>query len=189
MKNFLSGNPNVDSLKPSEIEEIREAYLSYFDKQKPRDKAIGYMVVCGGVPSSRLGHIDMLIGCPMGWQLKIGKYAIFFNMNNERFLNAIDGYIKNYKDALELLMRLEEMWKPGEVYYDILPLFRSGRTSDRISPKCAGHIIQKASKEIGLIPKGFMLHQLGHDLILPWNACSDDAQINDKQAMLSFCSA
>lgn len=181
-------NKSLDELSPSEINSIREAYLAYFDAQKPREKAIGYMVVCGGVPASRLGHIDMLIGCPMGWQLKIGKYAIFMNTSNTRFFNAIDGYVKSYKDALELLMRLEEVWNPGEVYYDILPLFRATGTSNRIGADAAKKFLQKANAEIGFCPKRFQLHQLGHDLGLPWKASADDADVKG-QSMFTFCSA
>lgn len=190
MKNFSElQNKSLSELCPSEIDAIRSAYMDYFDEQKPRDKAIGYMVVCGGIPAARLGHIDMLIGCPMGWQLKIGRYVIFMNMQNMRFFNAIDGYIKNYKEAYELMMRLEQMWKPGEVYYDQMPLFRSGSTKDRLGASCAGKVIQRANRELGWKTTGFALHQLGHDMILPWNAAAGDSEQLDRQSMLSFCTA
>lgn len=80
---------HLKDLTPDEIDFIKSEYKAYFDKCEPRTKALGYAVIFGGVPTDKIGLIDIAIR-PQGVGLSIGPFPILNGNNSEAIAGILD---------------------------------------------------------------------------------------------------
>lgn len=75
---------------------LRHEYMRYFDTLNPRNRAIGYCVVCGGIPQMKIGLTDFFfwknkgVLCQFRKTVKDLPYALMFEHvdGNRRIFNA-----------------------------------------------------------------------------------------------------
>ena len=158
----------IETLYNDERLFIRDSYLSYFDTCKPRKRAIGYCVVLGGVPSSRIGMLDahfsrIPTNDNVGYSINIGPFPLF---DSDPKLKAV----------LEAYMQTDKRLKPfteGKFTLDnsgqgpIMPLFVPTMNSNNERMPDCKLLMLSAGKAIGFNASKLRLNELGGAMFIP----------------------
>ena len=158
----------LNELRPSDRQTILDAYLAYFDTCKPRKRAIGYCVVVGGVPTSKIGMIDVnftMFLNTLHYSLSLGPVPLFDS--NPKLHAVIEDYIQHEPRFSECLRGEFELDNDGKG--PSMPLFAPTRnsTNDRLA-NCVT-VMTDAGNAIGFNAMSIRLHELQGAFFIPTN--------------------
>lgn len=170
LKTLEFKTPN--QLSDNERAFIRDTYKAYFMTCKPRIKAIGLCVVCGGVPTPKVGLIDVrFLLSPITqkpcYSLKYGQYPIIVQDCNVK--NAIDEYLHS-DEIFSMYLDAKNIPEEGVV----IPLFQIRWKGNNKRLTDAHNIIHAAGKAIGFNAKSLRLHLLGDCIVSPFHVSFDE---------------
>lgn len=159
----------LNELKPSERQFILDAYLVYFDTCKPRKRAIGYCVVLGGVPTSKIGMVDItfnrLFNGDVAYSLSLGPVPLFDN--NPNLHAAIQDYIQHEPRFTDCVNGHFDLNDDGRG--PTLPLFAPTRNSTNERLANCVTVMTDAGNAIGFNAMSLRLHELHGAFFIPTN--------------------
>lgn len=158
----------LNELAASERQFILDSYLSYFDTCKPRKRAIGYCVALGGVPTSKIGMVDITFNRifatgEVGYSLSLGPVPLFDN--NPKLHSALQDYIQREPRFADYVANRFDLDNDGRG--PTLPLFAPTRnsTNDRLA-NCVT-VMTDAGNAIGFNAMSIRLHELHGAFFIP----------------------
>lgn len=183
---------HIYDLSDEEQNAIQAAYLRYFDTENVRNRAIGYCVLRGGVPTKRIGQIMINFRWlfidqtghteaddpidRIGYGLTFGPFPLIYDKTKEPGLHkALCDYIQSEPRLLNCLR--------GNIPVDgvSMPLFvalKKGRYDTDVGSYLATcHVLlHKAGKAIHFNGSKLKLYKLGHAFKWPESISWDDKQ-------------
>lgn len=161
--------PNKARPNGDQATQVRNLYKSYFDKQNPRARALGYCVISAGIAINEVGQIDIVFGGPhavysfsdgVSYSLKFGEYAIV--CRGDGFTDAINAYLASDRRFDNILAGNTPTAETTFV------LFKPGTRSRAERIANCETAMWKASKAIGFKHSSVSVTTYSEGFLTPW---------------------